>query len=67
MTALTPAQEMIWPEARAGYEGYKRATGGRSAVTGDPLPEWDALPDGVQNAWFAAAEAIRDWRVQAAA
>ncbi len=55
---LTPEQEAIWPLARAGYEAYSRTTGGRSAVTGDPLPAWDALPGAVRNAWWSAAEAI---------
>jgi hypothetical protein len=57
---LTPEQEALWPIARAGYEGYSAATGGRSAVTGDKLPEWDVLPAGVRNAWWSAAHAMME-------
>lgn len=45
-------------KAKYGYEAYCRCTGGKSAVTGDPLPPWEKLPGNVKNAWFAAAEAI---------
>lgn len=44
--------------ARVGYEGYRAWTGGRSIVTGDPLPGFDALLPKVQDAWAAAGEAM---------
>jgi len=42
------------------YDAYRSTTGGHSAVTGDPLPEWQDLPsDAIRDAWIAAAEAVR--------
>ena len=55
---LTAEQERTMQSAKKGYEAYSKHTGGKSAVTGDPLPPWEKLPGGVANAWFAAAEAI---------
>lgn len=55
---LNAAQERVMLAAQKGYEAYSRYTGGKSAVTGDPLPQWAALPGQVTNAWFAAASAI---------
>jgi len=46
--------------AKLGYEAYSEYTGGRSAVTGDPLPQWHDLTPAIRNAWFAAASAILD-------
>lgn len=55
---LTKKQETTMGAAKKGYEAYSRYTGGRSAVTGDKLPEWRDLPGSIANAWFAAADAI---------
>lgn len=46
--------------AQKAYEAYCNYTGWKSAVTGDALPQWNELPGGVINAWFAAAKAIQD-------
>lgn len=40
------------------YDAYKTATGGRSLVSGDPLPEFAQLPAPIRAAWEAAAEAV---------
>lgn len=43
--------------AKAAYDAYKDYTGGKSAITGDPLPEFKDLPATIYNAWHAAAKA----------
>jgi hypothetical protein len=40
------------------YEAYCEAAGGRSLVSGDPLPAWADLPGPIQDAWDAAAAAV---------
>jgi hypothetical protein len=42
------------------YEAYSVKTGGKSLVSGDRLPSWDDLPEQVQVAWEAAAQAVID-------
>lgn len=37
------------------YEHYRGATGGRSAITGAPLPEFAACPSTVRAGWITAA------------
>ncbi len=44
--------------AKVAYDAYCRAVGGKSAVTGDPLPEYEKTNEKVQAGWRAAAEAI---------
>ena len=56
---LTAEQEALWPLAKAAYEGYSQATGGKSAITGDKLPSWSELPSSVRNAWWSAARAMK--------
>lgn len=51
--------------ARSAYEAYRNHTGGVSLASGAPIPEWDALPEPIKEAWQASADAIRkqfDWR-----
>ena len=43
---------------RLAYDTYKSNAGGKSLVTGDPLPDYDALPERVQFAWEAAADIV---------
>ena len=43
---------------RVAYDAYRDAAGGRSLVTGDPLPSFDELPAQIRAAW----EAARRWR-----
>ena len=45
---------------RAAYEAYRAASGGRSLVSGDPLPGWDDLRPDIRKAWDAAAIAAVD-------
>lgn len=58
MSALRNEELLLF--GQRGYEAYSKAAGGRSLVSGDPLPGWDALPEAIQQAWVAAAAAIID-------
>lgn len=40
------------------YEGYYEASGGKSLVSGQPLPLWDKQDPKIQSAWEAAAQAV---------
>jgi hypothetical protein len=43
------------------YKAYGQVTGGLN-YQGQPMPEWDALPLKIRQAWEAAAEAaVRNW------
>lgn len=44
--------------AKVAYEAYCRSTGGRSAVTGEPLPAWEDVTREVRDAWDAASQAV---------
>lgn len=44
--------------AAIAYEAYRAHTGGKSLVSGAPIPEWSALPLPIQDAWLAAADAV---------
>lgn len=44
--------------ARTGYNAYCNSTGGRSLVTGAPLPAFDELSDEIKLAWTASACAV---------
>lgn len=37
--------------AREAYEAYRRHTGGKSLATGQPIPAFEQLPDGIIKAW----------------
>lgn len=41
------------------YEGYRDHARGHSLVSGAPLPERDKMPAEIQEAWQAAARAVR--------
>ena len=43
---------------KANYERYREFNHGVSAVTGEPLPEWDDMPVHIQSGWDASAEAV---------
>jgi hypothetical protein len=45
--------------AQIAYEAYVTAAGGKSLVSGDPLPQWAALPLIIQQAWIAASAAVQ--------
>lgn len=41
------------------YDAYSASTGGRSLISGDKLPEFEALPAKIQSAWEASASAVK--------
>lgn len=46
--------------AQIAYDAYCQQTGGVSLISGDKLPAFDALKTSIQDAWFAAAEAVAE-------
>jgi hypothetical protein len=40
------------------YEAYKRASAGRSLITGELLPDFLTLSADVQTAWILVADAV---------
>jgi tRNA/tmRNA/rRNA uracil-C5-methylase (TrmA/RlmC/RlmD family) len=46
--------------AKIAYDAYCQQTGGVSLISGDKLPAFDALKTSIQDAWFAAAEAVAE-------
>lgn len=45
--------------AKIAYDAYCKQTGGLSLVSGDKLPDFHSLKQSIQDAWRAAAEAVR--------
>lgn len=41
--------------AKEAYEAYCRHTNWKSLATGQPLPQWDALPEAIRKAWEVSA------------
>lgn len=46
--------------AKIAYDAYCQSTGGVSLISGDKLPEFDALKESIKQAWLAAANAVED-------
>ncbi len=46
-----------YPLGKAAYEAYRKDAGGKSLVSGQPIPEFDVLPEAIQHAWNEAAHA----------
>ncbi len=44
---------------KAAYDGYFGACGGKSLISGAPLPKWEDQSDEIKAAWMAAAEAVQ--------
>ncbi len=40
------------------YEAYYKSSGGKSLVSGVPLPAWEAQSARIRLAWEAAAQAV---------
>ena len=45
---------------REAYEAYCRHTNWKSLVTGEDLPQWDALPDAIRVAWRVSTARVID-------
>jgi hypothetical protein len=55
--AYLPDVASLVAAAEAAYEAYRAHTGGKSLISGSPIPEWGQLPEAIQQAWQAAAGA----------
>lgn len=44
--------------AEIAYEAYRKSSGGKSLISGAPIPEFAALPEAIKVAWKAAADAV---------
>ncbi len=40
------------------YDAYSQASGGKSLITAQTLPDWDDLPRAIRAAWQEAARAV---------
>lgn len=54
--AIDPAPHF----GKLAYEAYYNRAGGKSLVSGNPLPTWDQQAEPIQDAWHAAAVAMLD-------
>lgn len=43
---------------KVAYGGYCVASDGKSLISGEDLPSWEALPVQIREAWRAAADAV---------
>lgn len=43
---------------KVAYDGYRDFSDGKSLISGQPIPEWEKLPENIQQAWEAAARAV---------
>lgn len=41
------------------YDAYRLHSGGKSLISGQPIPEWDALELVIQGAWEASGAAVQ--------
>lgn len=46
--------------ARLAYEAYCATTGGKSAISGAPLPKYHEQSDLIRLAWINGARAVRE-------
>lgn len=44
--------------AKIAYDAYCKQTGGKSLISGDYLPAFETLRQDIQDAWWAAADAV---------
>lgn len=47
--------------AKTAYDAYCKATGGKSLVTGDLLPDFWHLKPEIMDAWYEAGNAVKDF------
>lgn len=45
--------------AKLAYEAYRDSAGGKSLISGEPLPDFDDLRFEIQQAWADAADAVK--------
>ena len=49
----------LTPLARIAYQAYGETTDFKN-FRGEPMPEWDDLPEKIRQAWEAAAAAVQE-------
>lgn len=49
--------------AKVGYEAYAASSSWKN-FQGNPMPQWDELPQAIRNHWQAATKAISDARTK---
>ena len=59
MAPTDEAQEAISPPGKIAYDAYFAKCGGKSLISGAPLPSWEGQAPAIQEAWNAAAQAVR--------
>jgi hypothetical protein len=45
-------------KGQVAYEGYFDSCGGKSLISGAPLPTWDSQAENIKEAWEDAASAV---------
>lgn len=55
---MVPNTDSYTEYGSVGYSAYAESTGGKT-FDGRDMPRWSDLPERIQNAWNAAARAIR--------
>lgn len=56
---VKPVEIVALEAGEAAYNGYLRSCGGKSLVTKTPLPAWHEQAPEIQEAWRAAADAVK--------
>lgn len=46
--------------AKIAYEAYRKFSGGISLATGHTIPEFEKLSETIQDAWWEAAQAVKE-------
>jgi hypothetical protein len=57
---------MIFEDEKLGsiaYEAYRSFSDGKSLISGQPIPDYDKLPQPIKDAWMAAAKAVYRLRI----
>jgi hypothetical protein len=49
-----------FPLGKIAYEAYRKDSGGKSLISGQPIPAFDILPEAIQHAWSEAAHAAAE-------
>ena len=50
--------EKEWGEIA--YDAYREASGGKSLVSGAPIPQWDDMAPEIRAAWNEAGHAVKE-------
>lgn len=59
---MTLEEKISTARAKVAYRAYGATTNFLN-FQGNPMPEWDALPEKIRTAWIAAADAAVDYEM----